>query len=139
MKGCIEAKLGEIDRDGYHRLLVNRNRVRAHRLVWLLFVGPIPKGKWVLHRCDNPACVNLAHLYVGTNNENVADRQARNRTPHGEAHYNRKITEAQARRAFDLLDDGTPPIEVARYLKVSRHIVNDMKRGRTWKHLHAEH
>lgn len=137
MKGCIEAQVGEIDRDGYRRIKVGGLRVRVHRLVWMLFKGLIPRGRWVLHRCDNPPCINLDHLYLGTNTENVADRQARGRTVKGENHYNRKITETQARSVFRLLDDGASPIEIARYLKVSRHIVNDMKRGRTWKHLRA--
>jgi hypothetical protein len=135
MKPCIEAKLGEVDRDGYRRVSCNRNRIRVHRLVWELFFGKIPAGKWVLHRCDNPPCIEPSHLYLGTNLENVRDRQERGRTKFGVQHGNCKITEAQAKRVFAMLDDGTPPIEVARHLKVSRHIINDMKRGRTWQHL----
>lgn len=54
-------------------------RVLAHRFSWSLANGPIPDGKWVLHHCDNPPCVNPAHLYIGTVVENVRDMVARGR------------------------------------------------------------
>lgn len=54
----------------------------AHRVSWRLFVGEIPKGRWVLHKCDNKKCVRPKHLYIGTPTENLLDRY-RNR-PFGE-------------------------------------------------------
>ena len=45
----------------------------AHRRMWTLFHGPIFDGLWVLHRCDNPRCVRLGHLYIGTPRDNVRD------------------------------------------------------------------
>jgi hypothetical protein len=68
--------LGAKDRDGYGYHWRVR---RAHRTAWVLKCGPIPKGLWVLHTCDNPSCCNPAHLYLGTVQDNVRDRDERGR------------------------------------------------------------
>ena len=57
----------------------------AHRTGWILFRGPIPAGLKVLHACDNPACVNLEHLYLGTQKDNARDMVARGRYASGNA------------------------------------------------------
>lgn len=52
--------------------------LRAHRVSWQIHFGPIPKGKLVLHKCDNKRCVNPNHLYLGTQGDNNYDRAIRN-------------------------------------------------------------
>jgi hypothetical protein len=70
----------------YGRVLVGgRDGVRwmAHRWSWTLANGPIPDGMVVMHRCDNPPCVNPGHLSLGTQLENIADRVSKGRSATG--------------------------------------------------------
>jgi hypothetical protein len=65
--------------DGYGRLRWNEKYIGAHRVAWEKANGPIPGGMHVLHRCDNPPCVNPSHLFLGTNKDNMDDRDSKGR------------------------------------------------------------
>jgi len=69
-------------RDGYGRIKINYKNYNAHRLVYELTYGLIPKGMCVLHKCDNRKCCNPEHLFLGTNNDNVKDKVSKNRQSH---------------------------------------------------------
>jgi hypothetical protein len=97
--------------------------IGAHRLSWQLHRGPIPEGMHVLHRCDIPSCVNPAHLWLGTNADNVADRVKKRRT------FNVRKTHCPVGHelvASNLTTNG---------LKVGKRICATCARGRTkrWK------
>jgi hypothetical protein len=67
------------DQDGYGHYWFNRKTIRAHRVSYQLYVGPIPSGMFVCHKCDTPPCVNPDHLFLGTQVDNATDRQAKGR------------------------------------------------------------
>lgn len=82
----------------------------AHRLAWMLVNGPIPDGKYVLHRCDNPPCCNPAHLFLGTLRDNTQDMLAkgRHRVYRGEDHPQVRLSDqaiGELRRLAPIVDN----------------------------------
>jgi predicted XRE-type DNA-binding protein len=82
--GCWEWTAGLNKRNGYGHIKSNGVKLLAHRLAWEMSNGrPIPAGLCVLHRCDNPKCVRPDHLFVGTQLDNIEDRDAKGRASGG--------------------------------------------------------
>ena len=67
----------------------------SHRVAWTLTNGPIPKRRWVLHHCDVRLCVNPAHLFLGTREDNAQDSVNKGRQAKGEAQGSSKLTEEE--------------------------------------------
>ena len=76
--GCIEWPRS-IGNNGYGRLRANGKLWLAHRYTWTLLVGEIPANTHVLHKCDNPKCININHLFLGTDLDNTLDKIAKGR------------------------------------------------------------
>ena len=70
--------------DGYGRFRIGDKFYSAHRVAWEKENGPIPAGMCVLHRCDNPPCVRVSHLFLGTNSDNVQDCLQKGRHPNAQ-------------------------------------------------------
>lgn len=71
--------IGHRNSNGYGHISIDNRMVLSHRHAWSLERGEIPAGMFVLHHCDNPACVRPAHLYLGTKRDNALDRERRGR------------------------------------------------------------
>lgn len=105
---------------------------RAHRMSYELHVGPIPKGMFVLHHCDNPPCVNPDHLYLGTQLDNVEDMRKRQRFAKGESASWSKVTEQDVRDMRASSD--SQDVLAARY-GLCQQSVSLIIRRVNWKHV----
>lgn len=120
----------------YGELHVNGKTVSAHRLSYTLKYGPVPKGKHILHHCDNEPCIRPTHLYAGTSGQNLKDAYARGlRKPiqmKGEDHPLAKLTWVEVRK-IRALHGRKNADRVAAQFKVSRFAIEDVWYGRSWK------
>lgn len=110
--------------------------VGAHRYSFELHYGPVPVGLVVMHSCDNPRCVNPAHLSAGTPKQNTADMIAKGRrsalAPVGERNGKSVITAEVARQ---IKASAKSNADLARHFGVSPNTVRGVRTGRTWAHV----
>lgn len=112
---------GQVNRDGHGHL--------AHRVAYELMHGTIPDGFCVLHRCDNPGCVNPRHLFTGSKADNNADMMAKGRYARGETNGQSKLTRETAaliRAAQGYHHD------IAKEFGVHQTTVTRVKAGQIW-------
>lgn len=116
------------------------HNVGAHRFSYELHNGPIPEGMFVCHSCDNPPCVNPAHLWIGTHLDNMRDCAEKDRTGSyehykGEAHGWHKLTNDDIREIRKLRASGVKEREVAKRFGVCRNTIGNIISGRSWSHV----
>lgn len=137
---CVEFK-GSRGTDGHGRTRCLGKMWYAHRLAWTLANGPIPDGMNVCHECDNPPCINVGHLFLGTHADNVADMVAKGRSAVGSRHGRAKLTERdvldiRARWTRVVLPGRTRAVTntvaLADEYKVDRSLIRAIGLGKIW-------
>lgn len=122
--------------NGYGKILGGHGRILlAHRAAWVIAFGDIPDGKQVLHRCDVRACVNVMHLFLGTDSINAQDKAQKGRAPRGEGHVRSRLTAAQVRDMRDRYRSGANQYDLAKHFRVSQSIVSRIVNRIDWAHL----
>ena len=134
-KGCWLWTGAKVGKYGACRRTAGENR--AHRAAWALANGPIPKGLFVCHRCDNPPCVNPGHLFLGTVYDNNADMVAKGRNvgPKGEIQHRAAVTEQDVLAIRAAALEGVGQRALARKYGVSQNCIWHILKRKTWTHL----
>jgi hypothetical protein len=122
---------------GYGRMLWRspdgaKRYAKAHRVAWELYQGPIPDGLVACHRCDNRACVNPDHLFLGTIADNNEDkrRKGRARCGKGERHWNVRLSAEVVREIRELAANGVSHADLReRFGLQSAHVSRIVRRG----------
>lgn len=124
---------GSLNKHGYGRLTFGaKTNIGAHRASYELMHGKIPDGLFALHRCDIKCCVNPDHIFIGTQQENMSDKVAKNRQAKGHRHGMSKLTEEQAKEAkFGRARSS----ELAKKFNCSAVMIRQIRGGLYWKHL----
>lgn len=127
---------------GYGWVSIGGRQYGAHRVSVRIAGGSIPRGMWVCHRCDNHACVNPSHLFVGTPADNSADMIAKGRSrfngpnkPRGERHHKAKLTEADVVSIREAVAAGEFTRAVGLRFGINGATVSGIARGKFWAHV----
>ena len=129
--GCIYWT-GAITTDGYGLIRYGKRLIGAHRASHLVYLGEIPAGKHVCHRCDVRHCINPAHLFLGTHQENMRDMIEKGRQARGGANSHGRLTEEQI---LEIRGDARTQCEIAADYKITQPQVSYIKNRKCWSHL----
>lgn len=121
------------DRRGYGKFRINYRHYRTHRFAWEDTHGTIDADLCVCHRCDNPPCVNPAHLFLGTHTENHEDMVAKGRHPKGTTHGMAKLNQKEADEIRDRYRaGGISQAQLAREHGVTQALISLVILRKTW-------
>jgi hypothetical protein len=123
-KGCTKPK-------GYGKIVNGKEKFSAHRFSWMIHNGD-PGNLWILHKCDNPSCVNPNHLFLGTPIENTQDMISKNRKPLGEKHNSSKLTNQDI---YDIRKSNLTQTKLAEIYGVDQTQISNIKNRKQWKHI----
>jgi predicted XRE-type DNA-binding protein len=127
---------GQLERNGYGRVKVQGKGKKAHRIAWQIKHGFIPKGKKILHKCDNRACVR--HLFLGTMKDNSLDMVAKNRFDKrkGENTNKAKLSNAQVLQIRRLYAKGDlSQRDLSAMFGVTRGSISPILQNKTFTHI----
>lgn len=147
---CWPWKFGK-NPDIYGLMRIGKNKMVAHRVSFIIHNGAVPDSLLVLHKCDNPPCVNPNHLFAGTHQENMDDMVKKGRsakglkngqhtkpekTVVGSAHGKSKLTESDVREIRSLYAaGGIKQSELASRFGITPQNISDIVIFATWKHV----
>ncbi len=107
---------------------IQNKKVGAHRLSWMLHKGPIPKGLWVLHKCDNTSCIRPSHLFLGDNDDNMADMLLK-----GRGRYREHLGAETAEQIISFFIEGASISDLAEAFDCSVRAIRDVINRRTYR------
>jgi Ni/Co efflux regulator RcnB len=129
---------GEIDKSGYGRFGTRVNGAQialAHVFSLTIATQEVANGRFAIHHCDTPACVNPLHLRWGTHEDNMRDMKTRGRSTVGEKCAAARLTEQQVRELFTRWKRGERVVALAAEYGVRHQTVSHIIKGDTWRHL----
>lgn len=133
---------------GYGQMRVNGIQKGAHVISYELFIGPVPDGLWVLHSCDDPACVRPEHLHAGTASQNSQEREDRGRrNTYYQCKSNKKHVPEKKYRNYRsklnvdqvieirrlLFDENLSQVEIAKKYNVTKNAIWNIAHFKTWR------
>jgi hypothetical protein len=123
---------GSIRGKGYGQLtLPGRVQVGAHRAAYEVYVGPVPEGMYVLHKCDVPLCCNPAHLFIGTPKDNMQDCVEKGRLRPGRVGAPRKVSDEQRITIAELRSQGMLQRQIAQQFGITQVRVSQLLRAQS--------
>jgi hypothetical protein len=127
------------NQDGYGRFRFRGKLMGAHRFSMMIYTEQENKNMCVCHTCDNPCCVNPAHLFFATHKENMEDKSRKGRVGFnpvkGTQHHNSKLTECDILKIRELLSSGLSQSKIGLLYGVSQGCIGTINQGITWKHI----
>ena len=132
--GCWEWT-GGYTGSGYGEFSLDGGPVNAHRVAYMLGYGDIPDGMCVCLHCDNPRCVRLSHLFLGTHGDNARDSAVKGRRAKGEKNGNSRLTESDIYEIRRLRLLGVTQDFLAKMWRISQSHVHNIVYRKDWKHI----
>jgi len=136
LTGCLEWQ-GYLNVWGYAKIKHENTMKLSHRLVWELRYGDIPKDLCILHKCDNPKCCNIDHLFLGTHADNNIDMQekGRGRYPRGSECVHTELTEENVIEIRRMLSEKISYKKIYERFNIKSSAIKSIRNRHTWKHI----
>lgn len=129
---CWNCTSHKLDTQGYSKTYIDGKFIFIHRFMYQGKYGDIPKGMEVCHKCDNPACINPSHLFLGTHAENMSDMTKKNRQTLGGRNPMSKLTN---KVVAEIKSSNKKQAELAKIYGVTQPTISMIRNNVRWKHV----